>query len=256
MSAEFRPGSRILRILQLFEEASVWTVEAMSRRLEASSSSTYRDVQELTRADFLAPVVGGGYVLGPAFVEFDRLARQGDPLIRLAAPRMRKLLVDTTQHAVVVLGRHYRNRVMCVHQEAGDAPHPTSVFERGVAMPMFRGATSKAILAFLGARALERVYLENEDQLRQAPHGASWKEFRDEFAEIRRTGVAVTRSEIAARRIGIAAPIFTGDRVVGALSLISQQRYYRSGRFEERVKAAAGEITAALSNERIWVARN
>lgn len=256
MSADAVPGSRILRILQLFEEGSVWTVDAIARRLETSTSSTYRDVQELTRTDFLAPVVGGGYVLGPAFVQFDRLARHGDPLIRVAAPRMRELLAATTQHAVVVLGRRYRNHVMCVHQEAGDAPHPTSLYERGVAMPLFRGATSKAILAFLNARTLERVYLENEEQLRQAPQGASWKAFRDELAEIRRTGVAVTRSEIAARRIGIAAPLFAGDRVIGALSLISEQRHYRSGRFEEEVKSAAGEITTALSNERTWVARN
>lgn len=256
MSADAVPGSRILRILQLYEEDSVWTVDAIARRLEASTSSTYRDVQELTRADFLSPVVGGGYVLGPAFVQFDRLARHGDPLIRLAAPRMRELLVATTQHAVVVLGRRYRNHVMCVHQEAGDAPHPASLYERGVAMPLFRGATSKAILAFLNLRTLERVYLANEDRLRQANGGMSWKAFRDELARIRRAGVVVTRSEIAARSVGVAAPLFAGDRVIGALSLISEQRHYRSGRFEETVKSAADEITAALADERTWVPRN
>ncbi len=255
MSADAVAGSRILRILQLFEEDSVWTVDAIARRLEASTSSIYRDVQELTRADFLSPVVGGGYVLGPAFVQFDRLARHGDPLIRLAAPRMRELLAATTQHAVVVLGRRYRNHVMCVHQEAGDAPHPASLYERGVAMPLFRGATSKAILAFLSVRTLERVYLENEEELRQAS-GTSWKAFRDELAAIRRAGVVVTRSEIAARRIGVAAPLFAGERVIGALSLISEQRHYRNGRFEEAVKSAAAGITAALSNEPTWVPRN
>ena len=81
-SAEIRPRNRVLRILRLFEERHVWSVEAIAAEMGTSTSSSYRDVQELVQSGFLAPVLGGGYVLGPAFVRFDRLARQGDPFHR------------------------------------------------------------------------------------------------------------------------------------------------------------------------------
>ena len=142
MSPAIRPRNRILHVLQLFETRAVWTVEEIAAEMAMSKSSSYRDVQEMVQAGFLAPVVGGGYVLGPAFIQYDRLVRASDPLIRLGAPIMRRLLEATTQRAVAVLSRRYREQVMCVHQELGSAPHPITVYERGVAMPMFSGGAT------------------------------------------------------------------------------------------------------------------
>ncbi len=256
IGGEIRPRNRVLRILQLFEERAVWSIEAIAAEMGTSTSSSYRDVQELSQSGFLAPVVGGGYVLGPAFVRFDLLVRQGDPLIRLSAPRMRELLAATTQRAVAVLSRRYRDRVMCVHQEAGSAPHPITLYERGVAMQLFSGATSKAILAHLGERTLRRIYLDYEETVRTTLHCASWRAFRDQLETIRRAGVAVTLSEVAPGRVGIAAPIFASKQVIGGLSLVVHQPDDEGERFHAAVAAAAREITAALSHEDPWIARS
>ena len=250
-----RPRNRVLHILQLFEERPVLSVEEIAREIGISTSSTYRDVQELCQAGFLAPVVGAGYVLGPAFVQFDRLVRQSDPLIRLATPRMRTLLDHTTQRAVAVLSRRYRDHVMCVHQELGNAPHPLTLYERGVAMPMFSGATSKVILAHQAERTLQRIYLENEETIRRTLNCESWKSFRDQLDEIRRAGVAVTRSEMAEGRIGIAAPIFASKQVIAGLSLVLHEPDYGSDDFRDAVIASAREITTALSLEDTWIVR-
>ena len=43
---------------------------------------------------------------------------------------------------------------MCVHQVRGDKSRGETSYERGVAMPMFLGATSKVILAQLPDRTL------------------------------------------------------------------------------------------------------
>lgn len=254
-AAGIRPRNRVLRILQLFEEQHVWSVDAIAAEMGTSTSSTYRDVQELSQSGFLAPVVGGGYVLGPAFVRSDRLVRQGDPLIRLSAPRMHELLGATTQRAVAVLSRRYRDQVMCVHQEAGSAPHPLTLYERGVAMPLFSGATSKAILAHLEDRTLRRIYLDYEEEVRRSLHCANWREFRDQLEAIRRAGIAVTLAEVAEGRVGIAAPIFANKLVIGGLSLVVHQPDYEGERFQAAVVAAAHEISAALAHEDPWIAR-
>jgi len=250
-----RARNRVLHILQLFEEKAVLSVEEIAQEVGTSTSSAYRDVQELCQAGFLAPVVGAGYVLGPAFVQFDRLVRQSDPLIRVAAPRMRSLLDETTQRAVTVLSRRYRDRVMCVHQEVGHAPHPLTVYERGVAMPMFSGATSKVILAHQPDRTLQQIYLENEETIRRTLNCATWKGFRDQLEEIRKAGVAVTHSEMAEGRIGIAAPVFASKQVIAGLSLVLHERDYGGDDFRDAVVAAAREITASLSHEDTWIVR-
>lgn len=255
MSPGIRPRNRVLRILELFEEQQVWSVDAIAAEMRTSTSSTYRDVQELCHSGFLAPVVGGGYVLGPAFVRFDRLVRQGDPLIRLATVRMRELLAATTQRAVAVLSRRYRDQVMCVHQEAGSAPHPLTMYERGATMPLFSGATSKAILAHLGEQTLRRIYLENEEEIRRALRCSTWKDFRDQLDVIRRAGVAVTLSEVAEGRVGIAAPIFASRQVIGGLSLVVHQPDYAGEPFHAAVVRYARKITDALAHEDPWIAR-
>lgn len=258
MARLIRSRNRVLHILQLFDRHPVWTVEATAREMGISASSAYRDVQELCQTGFLDPVLGAGYVLGPAFVQYDRLIRRNDALIRIATPLMRGLLEDTTQRATAVLSRRYRDCVMCVHQEQGRAPHPVAAYERGVAMPLFKGATAKAILAHLDERVLKRMYLEYEAQIRAASGCGSWKEFQAELAAIRADGFAVTISEVTANRVGIAAPVHLGKQVVAALSLVLHIREFKGvarKRFPSAVRGAAEALSATASREEIWVTR-
>lgn len=259
MSDQIRPRNRILYVLHLFDRQPVWSVEEIAKEMGTSTSSAYHDVQGLCRMGFMEPVVGRGYVLGPAFIHFDRLLRQSDPLVRVAAPTMRELLAATTQRAVAVLSRRYRDCVMCVHQESGDEPHPIATYERGVAMPLFRGATSKAILAHLPERTLRRVYLENEEHIRASLGCANWREFRAELEGIRSAGVAITVSEVAAGRVGIAAPIFVGSQVIAGLSLVLDESDYtgarQRARYPQALVATARRLSEAIANEDIWIAR-
>ncbi|MBB5213736.1 IclR family transcriptional regulator [Parapusillimonas granuli] len=256
MKPKIRPRNRILHIFQLFEQQHTWSVEEIAHEMGTSTSSAYRDVQELSQAGFLIPIVGSRYVLGPAFVQFDRVVRISDPLIRLGTAQMRELLDRTTQRAVAVLSRRYRDQVMCVHQETGNAPYPLTSYERGVAMPLFVGATSKAILAHLNDRTLEKIYLENEEEIKRSLHCTNWKEFRDHLAEIRKAGVAVTTSEVAKGRVGIAAPIFASKQVIGGLSLVVNEPDFEDECQRAAVISAAQAITDALAKEEPWIARS
>lgn len=251
-------ANRTLQLLALFSsEPGVWTVDAMARELGVSASSAYRDVQELCRAGFLDPVTGAGYVLGPAFIEYDRLIRQGDTLVKTASVVMRDLLDRTTQSATAILCRRYRDTVMCVHQESGSAPHPITTYERGMAMPLFAGASSKVILANLDDRALKRVYLENEAVIRSRSGVVDWKSFKEELREIHRAGFVVTKSEVANGRAGIAAPVLVDRQVIAGVSLVLSENELNQSveKFRDAVISAGQTISDAISSAETWVAR-
>lgn len=256
MAGEIRTRNRILHILQLFDGRGAWSVEEIAGEMDVSVSSAYRDVQELVHADFLTPVVGARYVLGPTFAHFDLLMRQGDPLLKVAEPHMRRLVAATTPSSATVLTRSYQDKVMCVHQEIGDPSARIGRYERGATMPMFRGATSKVILAHQSRRTLERMYLANEEQVRAVSHWQSLKDLCRELDAIREAGVAVSDSEITPGTIGIAAPILLEKRVVAGLSLIVRADQCRLEPFRAAVIDAAQQISRKLAEvDGAWVAR-
>jgi DNA-binding IclR family transcriptional regulator len=251
--------SRILRVLELYDTRHVWTVEAIAREMGVSVSSAYRDVQELSRAGFLDPVAGAGYVLGPAFIRYDRLLRTSDPLIAAAAPVMHELLAETTREGTAILCRRYREGVMCVYEERGPQSRARSYYERGVAMPLFIGAASKVILAHLDERTLRRTYLEHRAQIREATGCEDLKSFRAELRGIRNQGYAVTTAELGPGRVGFAAPLLVDGVLAAALSLGGLQAARLDAgarkRYAERVAAAAARISRAISKRGTWVPR-
>ncbi len=243
----------LLTILQLFEQGrSVWTVEDIGTALGIPTSTTYRHVRALVQAGFLDPVTGAGYALGPGFIRYDRILRQDDQLIHVAEPVMQDLLARTSQRATAILCRRFKDCVMCVHEVQGDEPHEATSYERGVAMPMFLGATSKVILAHLPDRNLKSAYLDNEETIKKTLKVRDWREFKDQFREIRRAGYALTDSEIAKGRIGLAAPISRGGQVIAGISLVSVPHKTEKAKIDTyiaAVKNAAATISKGLAAE-------
>ncbi|MDX2142051.1 MAG: IclR family transcriptional regulator C-terminal domain-containing protein [Rhodospirillaceae bacterium] len=245
--------SRPIAILQLFEDGqSVWTVEQISQKLGISASTAYRHVGELVKSGFLDPVTGAGYALGPAFIRYDRVLRQSDPLIHVAEPVMRTLLKITSQNCTVVLCRRFKDCVMSVHEIRGAAARGHTSYERGVARPMFLGATSKVILAHLPTRTLRSIYLSNEKAIRPSLKTGGWKEFNRHLREIRQQGFSLTESEVAKRRLGLAAPIMRNGQVIGSLSLIADSNGLDKKTFSgfvTHVVEAAAHISRSLTRE-------
>jgi len=253
-----RPSRPIL-ILQLFEkDRPVWTVEQMTRTLRLSSSTVYRHVLDLVGAGFLDPVTGAGYALGPAFIRYDRVIRQSDPLIQRAAPIMAALLDDTSQSCTVVLCRKFRDCVMCVHQVHGSKSRGETSYERGVAMPIFLGATSKVILAQLPVRVLKSIYLANEKTIRRVWPARDWSDFQAQIKVIRCAGYALTKSEVAKGRLGLAAPISRNGQAVASLSLVGAANVWDKRQidsFTRHVRSAADQISQALARGAAIVSR-
>lgn len=215
-------GDRLLAVLALFTaEVTQWTVEAAAEVLGVSVPTTYRYFKKLTKAGLISPVSGAGYTLGPAIIQMDRQIQIGDPMLNAARGVMMALAGDAPEGSTTLLCQLFHDGVMCVQQVMGRGPQTPVSYERGRLMPLYRGATSKIILAHLRSRTLKALFARDAAQIAEAGLGTNWEEFRRGLATIRRAGVSLSHSEIDPGRVGVAAPVFDKERVVlGSLSVV------------------------------------
>jgi DNA-binding IclR family transcriptional regulator len=247
-------GDRLLSVLGLFTvEQPQWTVDDAARQLGVSGPTAYRYFKRLTGAGLISPVSGASYTLGPAIIQMDRQIQVSDPMLRAARGVMQTLIPRGGDGSALLLCRLFHDRVMCVHQVLGRGPQEPVSYERGRLMPLFRGATSKIILAHLPARTLKSMFEQNAAEIAQAGFGKSWDELRSSLAAIRRAGVVVTRGEIDPGRVGIGAPLFDRDRnILGSLSFaLTAGRADNAliGRLTPLLIAGAREIERLMNEE-------
>lgn len=247
-------GDRLLSVLGLFTvEQPQWTVDDAAKQLRVSGPTAYRYFKRLTGAGLISPVSGASYTLGPAIIQMDRQIQVSDPMLRAARGVMHGLIPRAGDGSALLLCRLFHDRVMCVHQVLGRGPQEPVSYERGRLMPLFRGATSKIILAHLPARTLKSMFEQNAAEIAQAGFGKSWDEFRSSLAAIRRAGVVATHGEIDPGRVGVGAPLFDRDRVVlGSLSFaLPAARADESlvGRLTPLLISGAREIERLMNEE-------
>ena len=244
-------ANRLMAVLGLFTvERPEWTVEQAAKEIGMSVSTAYRYFRDLSEAGFLEPFSGGKYVLGPAVIENDRKIRLTDPLIKVGRPAMERLIARSGTAGIALLCRIYRNCVMCVLQEARNLPEHSVAYERGRPMPMFRGASSKVIFAHMPLRTVRWLFEKQPEEIHAAGLGADWETIRTNLRRIRKAGVHVTRGEVDAGRVGIAAPVFGPDEnVIGSVGLAipdSEASPQAVASYSALVEAAAREIDAGL----------
>lgn len=242
--------ARMLGVIDIFTEAEpIWTVDAIASAHGYTRATTYRYVGELCNAGLLTRVAHGTYALGPRIIELDRQIQRSDPLLTVTEHVLPRLL-DPNRGQVVLLCSLFRDKVLCVRQAGHDKEMAVS-YARGRPMPLFLGATAKAILAWLPERRLTRLFLENQQEIRRAGLGRDREEFLASLKAIRRRGYSITFAEVDPDVVGVAVPVFGGERsVIGSLSAV-----YPAKRFPRRLvdqvvsdlKQAAQAIQADLA---------
>jgi DNA-binding IclR family transcriptional regulator len=243
-------SDRTFKLLGLFSlEQPVWTVEQIAPKLGVAVSSAYRLIGRLVKAGLVDAVTPGRYVLGPAIIQLDRQIRLTDPLVHAARPVMDYLIGFAPEGSTILLCRAFRDSVLCVHQVASGPQTPVS-YERGRPRPLFRGATSKAILVFMPRRVLKRLYSTRASEIQAAGLGGSWKEFLAKLRIWRLAGHVLANSEVDPGRFGIAAPVLSKDRrSVGSLSFVldaSKADERTVNRLAPMIISAAREVERAM----------
>ena len=241
--------ARMLSVIDVFtEEAPVWTVDDMASGLGYTRATTYRYVGELCNAGLLTRIAHGAYALGPRIIELDRQIQRGDPLLTVAQQVMQKLL-RPDRGQVVLLCSLFREKVLCVQQAGEDRALAVS-YARGRPMPLFRGATAKAILAWLPERRLTRLYLENQPEVQEAGLGRTRDQFLASLKAIRRQGHSITHGDVDPGVVGVAVPVFGEGGVMGSLSVVFPESRFperQSLQVVSRLRQAADDIGAGLA---------
>jgi DNA-binding IclR family transcriptional regulator len=200
-------AERILAILDVFSETRPeWTPDEMMAELGYSRPTMYRYLKSLREAGFLLSVPGGGFTLGPRFVEMDFLMRRSDPLIWHGHALIEALVSAYPCSALLV--RWYGGKLLCV-DSACSVANPVTSYPRGRPMPLSKGAISRAIMANLPRKRLEALM-----------DGQDMAALGEALRKVRRDGVAEAHGEVTPGVIGVASPVFDcGTLPVAALSV-------------------------------------
>jgi DNA-binding IclR family transcriptional regulator len=239
--------ARMMDVLDLFsEQTTLLRAEDIAERLEVSRPTAFRYAAELCAAGFLANYAGS-YSLGARIITLDYRIRESDPVLRIARPVMRALAADMVGTAI--LCRMYNEDVINVHQEEVK-PEEDAIYGRGRPLPLFRGAASKTMLAFMPPTKVRKIYERHKDEPDAQAIGKDWGAFNTALKAIRRKGFYVSVREVNRDRVGIAAPIMLpGTGPVAVLSLVlpvERLRVINPDGVGEQVMACTREISRQL----------
>ncbi|SFP08865.1 DNA-binding transcriptional regulator, IclR family [Amycolatopsis arida] len=212
-----RRGLAVLRLLAT--RPGPVSASAIARELALPRSTTYHLLAELQAAGFVTHLPAERrYGLGIAAFELGSAYLRHEPLERLAAPLLRRL-VDRVGHNAH-LGVLHGNEALYLIKERPARPE-TLVTEVGVRLPAQLTASGLAMLAYLpGAHVRALFPSAGAFVLRTGRGPASLAELRATLAALRRRGWAVEDGFVTAGFASVALPVFDhGGRPLAAISV-------------------------------------
>lgn len=238
---------KMLAIMAVFDDDTLAVDVAQVATITGASRATaYRYLQALTKAGLLTHGPEGSYVIGSRAVELARLKTENDPLVAAARHKIRYHAHELGVN--VMLCSFYGDRVMCADSVwSGETP---AVYRPGHAIPIFRGAMGKVILAHLPVPRLRSIYRMNAGAIRASGLGDTPEGFLAAMRAIRDAGVVTTCGEVVAGLVGIAAPVFAPDgQVMGSIVYALRRDRYDAldpAALGARLSGLAADIAADL----------
>ncbi len=225
-------------------------VTEIAGRLGLAKSVVHRLVTALTKAGYLTQTSNTRrYALGPRATRLGQVAMGQMDIRARARPILRELAAATGETAT--LSTLAGDARIYAEQVESSQPVRQSV-HIGSAAPLYLGASSKAILAFLPERrreallaraAKEGVKLTDDSKLDVSA-------LRSELATIRRRGFAMSQGERIVGAVSSASPVFDHHgEVIGSISVASVSvRHGRSDlvKFGGLVRSAATRLSTEL----------
>ncbi|KAF1043445.1 IclR family transcriptional regulator [Xylophilus sp.] len=244
------PVSTVVRafaVLDLFSLSTpVVGVEDVVRRLGYNRSTAYRYMRELVEAGLVTPWAGGNYSLGARIIELERLTALTDPLYRAGRETM-----DAQPHgnSALLLHKLYNDKVLCIYKAGPDVlehagARITIRRARGIPFPLYQGAASLVMLAYLPPHQMRQTYLRDAAAIRSAGLGGDWEGWRRTLVAVRKAGFAVSAGQITPSVSGVAVPILASDgrRLLGSLA-----RCYPSATLPASDEEACARELAAIA---------
>ena len=206
------PGVGLLvktfQILDLFtEERSAWTQSDLARETGLARSTLSRLVRFLCARNYLMEQ-RGRYVLGFAAIDLGRRAQMQFNLVDLCYDLLEEVAQTTGETAILTGYDESRACVVCLAQ-IPSRHGGLRVFDNiGTTYPLYAGASSKAVLAFLPDAQITRL-LSGPLPPVSPTHKPNAKKLRAQIADIRADGYVVTSQETFPGVTGVGVPILT-----------------------------------------------
>jgi DNA-binding IclR family transcriptional regulator len=211
---------KALRTLMLFTpERPAWGVTEAAREVGMPKSTVHRILRVLQQHAFLSQdAESRRYRLGVAALELGQRAHDGLQLRSIARPIMERVATASGETVLLQVVSSEGDRVVCI-ERVQHGQGLRMILDVGATRPLYAGCISKVLLAFLDEQMINRV-LDGDLEPLTAGTIVDPERIREELAEIRRNGYAVSFEEIDAGVAGVSAAILDhrGD-VVGGLSI-------------------------------------
>lgn len=234
-------------MLDAFSDGSpVLSAEQICARNGYATATGYRYIRNMCEAGLLVRLPQG-FAPGPRIIEWDYMIRRNDPMLHHSRELVSQLVADTGME--LLLSQVYGDRIVNVHYEHIES-NDLLELGRGRVMPLFRGSSSRVILANLPQRQLRRLFEAHRNDPEVAAIGTPWKAFAAALDKVRAQGWWASAGELNPDKTGVSAPIFVQGHVLGSLTLVGS-RSSKGGPSEKdvvrRVVEAAQAITQRLS---------
>jgi IclR family acetate operon transcriptional repressor len=239
-------SQRVLDTLwALTETAGVLSVRTIADATGNSRSATHRILQNLADSGHVEQRQDGGYTVGPRLLELASRVFGVTPVLKTVDSIMSQLVADVGETCYLATYSQGEQVATFVHRVESDhlVRHVQAL---GTRLPLHAGAVGKAILS-----ALEDYDLSDLDLTEFTPRTPTTLDvLRADLERAREVGFATSFEERVVGVDGVAAPLISGDVVVGGLTVaIPTSRVPSEGLdvIGEQVRKRANELSAALT---------
>jgi DNA-binding IclR family transcriptional regulator len=248
----FQVLDRTFAILELFDEVSPeWTATEIARTLKLPVPTTHRILMALKQRGYVSQhEETKRFRLGVGALHLGDRAHAAVDLRSIALPALRRLSRDTGETALLTVLAPGGDASVCLERVETSQPLRLSV-QPGRRAALHAGASQKALMAYAGEQAIERVLARPLERL---CHNTITEPglLRAELAHIREVGWASSFEETNLGVRGLAVAVLSErDVVVCAIGIAGPDARLNSDRVGEqlsRVAAGAREVARALGN--------
>lgn len=235
---------KTLEILDLFTlETRELSVPQISELLHLPSSSVYRYIRILKEKKYLLETNRGTYRLGLRFLEMSNMINLNHELSLAARPVMMQLMNETQETTVLVILSGFQ--AVCVENISSSFHMIKVSSEPGISLPLYAGASSKAILAYMGNEAVGKLFKHGIVRQHTKNTITDKEALLNNLKEIQENGYAVSDNELDEGVYTYAVPIFATNTIIGSLSVAGpRERMIQKNREElvTSLKTAARQI--------------
>jgi DNA-binding IclR family transcriptional regulator len=234
----------ILRCFSLQEP--ILSLSQIAQRVGLAKSTTHRLIAAMVHNGLLRVVQRSHYAPGYAMLQWAAVAQQASDLPAQARPFLARLAQTTTETAVLMT--RDGNDAVCIDRIDSTQPLRLAM-TIGERVWLHAGSSAKVLMAYLEPDQIEAVIqtqglpalLDNTITDPQA--------LRDELAQIRQQGYAVSVEERDRGAAGIAAPIFNAaHQVIGGIGIVGPVSRVMGDTHSQLLRTVV-EIARQLSQE-------